>query len=258
MNRTLRQAWLSFKALYSYLKPVDYLLFMLIHPLLQLIFFSLLVRYAYGTSDITPWVIGNSFLMASGSSVFVLGTLIRSEKFQGTLQYVLLSPANQLGLFLTRGIFHFFDIFLKVVTGFLIGWLFFGLKIEVTMIPKLLFACVTGIFSGISFGLLLGSFALIIDDIHLFLNCMEQILIIFTGALFSIQKLPEMLQPISRIIPLTRSIQAARNLLSGNSENFTLNLLTDIVISFVILILGFGIYQFILRIAKKRATLSIY
>lgn len=258
MNKIIKQAWLSFKSHYGYMKPVDYLLFMIVHPLLQLIFFSLLVKHAYRTNDITPWVIGNSFLMASGSAVFVLGTLIRSEKFQGTLQYVILSPGNQLWIFLSRAIFHFFDIIVKVIIGFIIGKLLFGFNIELFMIPKLMLTILTGIFSGISFGLLVGSFALIIDDINMFLNCVEQVLIIFTGALFSIERLPKIVQPVSHIMPLTRSIKASRLIVNGGNVDISSYLITDILVSIVFLLAAFGLYSVILNIAKKKATLNVY
>lgn len=258
MNRLLKQAWYSFKAHYGYLNPLDYLLFMIIHPLLQLIFFSLLVKYAYGTEDITPWIIGNSFLMASGSAVFIIGTLIRSEKFQGTLQYVLLSPLNQLGIFISRALFYIVEILIKLIIGFLSGWLIFGFSIDFEMLPHLSICILSGILSGITFGLLIGPFALIIDDIHMFLNCVEQILIIFTGALFSISKLPEFIQPLQKIMPLSRSISVTRSILSGESSNYLREIYVDLNLSATYLIIGFIIYRVILHLSRREATINVY
>lgn len=258
MNRFLKHVWYSFKAHYGYLNPIDYLLFMIVHPLLQLIFFSLLVRYAYGSDDITPWIIGNSFLMASGSAVFVIGTLIRSEKFQGTLQYVLLTPLNQLGIFISRALFYIVEILIKLIIGFLFGWLIFGFTIDVDMIPQLSFCIITGVISGITFGLLIGPFALIIDDIHMFLNCIEQVLIIFTGALFTIEKLPKILQPLHKFMPLSNSIKITRSIISRELNSVTSELFFDLILSLCFLLAGFMIFKIILHIAKSRATLNVY
>lgn len=258
MFRFMRQAYLSYKSLYSYMDPKIYILMMIVNPSLQLIYFSFMVKFAYGSSDISPWIIGNAFLLASSNCIFVVGSLVRSERNQGTLQYIVAAPANNFKVFIARSLFHLIDILIRIIIGFAIGIVFFNFKIWELNLSKLALTLLTGMLSGMGFGLLIGSISMISTDVHLFLNTMEQILIVFTGALFPLSKLPVWLQWLPNCLPLTRSIKAAQMLLVSNQAHFFTLIFEEILLAFFLIFSGYFMFEWMQFKAKKIGNLDLY
>ncbi|MDK2866928.1 MAG: type transport system permease protein [Clostridiales bacterium] len=258
MGRIFRQAFLSYKAMYSYVNPTVFFLMMILNPTLQLAFFAFMVKFAYGSKDISPWIIGNAFLLASSNAIFIIGTLAVDERRAGTLMVVMGSPVNKFRLFISRSMFHIIDIGIRVVIGFMIGTLFFDFPISEISIFKLFLSIGSSMLSGLGFGLLIGSFALIITDMNMFLNTMEQVLILFTGAVFSVSKLPTELRWISEIVPLRRSIEASRLLLGIDQSNFYHLIGDEILISMIMMILGYIAFEICSYLARKNASIDLY
>lgn len=258
MVRFFRQAYLSYKSLYSYMDPKIYIMMMIVNPSLQLIYFSFMVCFAYNSTDISPWIIGNAFLLASSNCIFVVGSLVRSERNQGTLQYIVAAPANNFKIFIARSFFHLLDIFVRLMVGFLVGMLFFNFDLFALDLTKLFLTIFTGMLSGLGFGLFIGSVSLISTDVHLFLNTMEQILIVFTGALFPISKLPVFLNWIPKCLPITRSIEAAQMLLKPNTNGFYTLIVEELIFAVILIFLGFFTFEFFQYRAKKIGNLDLY
>jgi len=258
MTRFLRQSYLSYKAQYYFVNPIIYFLMMVLNPTLQLSFFAIMVRFAYGQADISVWIIGNAFLLASMNSVFVIGTLVTRERSGGTLKYIMASPVSKFKIFLSRSILHVFDIGVRVVIGFIIGFLFFEFDLMSMNLPLLMLSIITGMLSGLGFGMLIGSFALITTEIHLFLNSIEQLLILFTGAIFAVTKLPSSVRWISNIVPLRRSIEASRILLGDNTYGFGRLIAEELMIAVGLIIAGYFIFELCSRLARKKALIDLY
>lgn len=258
MRRVIRQSYLSYKALYSYADPRVFITMMIINPTLQLIYFAFMVRFAYGDSDISPWIIGNAFLLASSNCIFIIGSLVRNERQLGTIKYVLGSPANNLSVFLSRSVFHLLDIFFRVILGFIIGVIFFNFRLHDISTIKLLITILTGMLSGLGFGLLIGSISLLSTDVHLFLNTMEQLIILMTGALFPLSRLPREIGWIPQILPLRRSIEAARLLLNSNQYYFYKLISEEILLASVLIVLGFVTFEVCQYLARNKGTIDLY
>lgn len=123
------------------------------------------------------------------------------------------------------------------------------------------FALITFIamFAAAGFGLLLSMLGLISDSIHFILNLSAYVLMIFCGANFPIAQLPQAGQYISRMLPLTRSIQAA-NMLFGPIDLKELwgLLLGEALLGAAYFLVGFVFIRLVERLAVKKATLDIF
>jgi len=231
---------------------------MVLNPTLQLTYFSLLVKFAYGTPDISEWIIGNAFLLAGHHSIFTIGNLLRFERLQGTLKYVLGSPVNSFTVFLSRSVFHIGDMIVRLVLGFLIGSLLFGFNYSSINLLTLSLPLLSGLLSGLGFGLLLSSIALLTTEVHMFLNSMEQLLIIFTGALFPLSRIPEAFRWLSDILPLSRSIQAGKLLLMPDSSGYLNLVLSDTIYGVILIILGYIAFRVSQHYSRIRGTIELY
>lgn len=259
MRRFIRMSLLSFKALFGWLDPKTYILTKIIDPCLQMLFYSLLVKFTFGTSDITPWIIGNAFLLSTRNAVFATGSLLRNERFEGTLKLIVASPGNKLLTFIARSFISIFDAAVTVVVGLLVGITMFHLDLSGINYFQFVLSILTAMFGGTSLGLVISTAALVMREIHLFLNVSAMLLFILTGASFPIERLPAPARELSYFLPITRSIEASRIIAEhGSVDKISVLLGTEIVISLLYLFLAYFLYAYFENKARIEASLDVY
>lgn len=259
MRRFFRMSQISFKALVGVMDPKMYALYKIINPALQMVFYTLVVRFVYKSQDITPWILGNAFMLCTNSAVFAVGRMLRSDRDQGTLQLIVASPINKLYAYLARASFNIFDASFTVIIGLIVGIVFFGLDFAGTNLPLFALSIITAMVGGIGIGMVIGSIALVISEIHLFLNVANMVIYLLSGASFSREKLPAYLHMLSELIPITRSIEASRIIAAKGDLSAALQLMgTDFVIGIVYMLIGFALYGYFEYKARVHATLEAY
>lgn len=256
-RRFFNQAMMSYKALFGMLTIENYLLVKTIMPLLQLIFFVLVAKFAYQSNDLTPFVIGNALILASSNAFFGVSIMFISDRAMGTLKVIVASPINKFVIFIGRTFMHITDGILSVLLGLLIGVLLFDLNLTMINFPMFILTIILGVFSIMAMGVLIGIFALITREIHMLLNIAYSSMLVLSGANIPVDQLPSVLRFISNIIPMTRSIKAARELMNGNTHIFSL-LLGELLVGCAYIIIALLIYNFLERQARKGATIDAY
>ena len=259
MKRFINQAWLSFKDRYAIVSFEEFILLESLYPIITLSFFCFLAMYSFNTSNLTRWVVGNSFLLCTNTCVFTLGTVFDAEKHYGRIRSIIISPINKLVIVLEKGFFPAIASVITVFFGFIIGSLLFGVDFTSINMAVFLLITVIGMFAMTGFSLLLSSFGLITDSMHFILNLFSYILMIFCGANFPISQLPKVFQFISQLLPLTRSIAAANMLFADFDKNRLIYLLgTEIVVGIIFYFISYFIIQYAEKTAKKKATLELF
>jgi ABC-2 type transport system permease protein len=178
-------------------------------PLTQMIFFAFVAQLAANpTSSIAFVVVGNAVATVTYSSVFSVCQTTDSEKQQGTMEHILVSPANRMALYFGRGVI---PILISLAT---VSVLFHVAFVPSAVLPLAVSIVLTA-FAMVGFGLLLGGVALylrtsiILGNIFLFLG------LLLSGANFPLSNLPLPLQWIGELLPLTWGIAAVRAGLNG-------------------------------------------
>ncbi|KAB3529857.1 ABC transporter permease [Alkaliphilus serpentinus] len=259
IERFFVQSWLSFKALFGWIEPKTYFFVKVLNPIFQLLFFCLLAKYSFKTNDLTPWVIGNSFLLCIYNSIFGIGHVFVMDRYAGTLKMIIAAPFNKFLTFFQRGFVHIIDSLSTVAIGLIIGSIVFNVSFSNISIPIFIIIALVAMFSVAGLGLLLGSFGLVTSSMNFIANIVSMILIALTGANFPIETLPNSIRIISYCLPITRSIKAANLLMNGGSTQVIYSLIVkEIFVGIVYIALG---YMFIIiteHIAKRKATLELY
>jgi len=193
-------------------------------PLTQMVFFAFVVKL--GASGESPAMIasairftalGNAVATVTYSSVFSVCQTTDSEKFQGTMEHLLVSPANRLALYFGRGLIPILISLATVATGLAYSDLFFGVAITPATIPALAVSVVLTAFAMVGFGLLLGGVALylrtsiVLGNIFLFAG------LLLSGVNFPLSSLPPALQVAGDGLPLTWGLAAIRAAQAGDS-----------------------------------------
>ncbi len=259
MNRFLTQAWLNFKGQKSVFNLAEFLCFDTGYPLITLIFYCVLAGYSFQTTDLTRWVVGNSFLLCTNTCIFSLGSSFTGERYYGRIRSIIVAPRNKLMIVLEKGLFSGIIAIITVFLGFLIGSGIFRVDFSRIHLFSLFMIIIIGMFSATGFGLLLSTFGLITDQMHLVLNLSSYALMIFCGVNFPVEQLSYGARLLSNCLPLTRSIKAANLLFEvTKGEEIIRLLLGELVLGGIYFIAAFFLIRMVEKIAIKKATFEVF
>lgn len=243
VRRFFSQALLYHKGRTAAFNLAEFLCFDAGYPIITLIFYCLLASYSFQTTDLTHWVIGNAFLMCTNTCVFGLGAIFNGERYYGRLRSIVAAPCNKLALILANGVFPTLFASMAVVGGFVVGGAIFKIDFSGVNLGLAALTIICAMFAATGMGLLLAVFGLISDNMHLILNVVSYILMIFTGAQFPVSQLPVWGQWLSRLLPLTHSIEAMNVLLGKQEGKFGYLLLGELGIAFFYMIAAWAILR---------------
>jgi len=252
----------SFKAQFTWLNPPMWLTMKLVLSLSQMSFFvfvgHFLITTGTATSDIVAYIaVGNAIQMLSWNTIFSVINITSSDKWGGTLPLVLATPAHRLPLFVGRAMVHVFDGMLSVAISFVYAVYLFGVNFGSADLLALLVAVFLTAFTMSGFGLLIGGFSFYFREPLVFANIFTFILLIFCGVNFPVQSLPQQLQFVSYIFPLTYGVDAGRKAIAGATLIDIAPLLGQMVlIGFISIMLGYVFFRSFEHVARKTGRIE--
>lgn len=246
----IKMSWLNFKGQRAAFNLEEFVLMQTLYPFLTLIFYCVMAAYAYNTTNVTDWVVGNAFLLCVNTCIFSLGTSFMSERYFGRIRSIIAGSISKFTVVLQKGFFPAIVCVVTTSVGFLAGCLVFHIPIYEISFGNLLLVLAIGMFSATGFGMFLSSLGLLSDQMHFILNTVQYILIIFTGSNIPIENLPKAIQPFSMALPLTRSIIAGRRVSAGKGLSCCYGLLIGEV---VVGLFFFMLAVFAMKIAEHKA-----
>jgi ABC-2 type transport system permease protein len=247
---------ISFRALFSFLRPEIYVPSMLVAPIFQILLFVYIGRSAGLESD-EFFVIGNAVQYAAIPCIFAMSFTIAGERFQRTLGYILVSPAPRLPLFLGRALPVVVNGFFVASFAFVVGGLIVGIDVPPSAVAPLALATAICAYSCTGLGLVGAGIGLLLREQAVLSNIMFGILLIFTGANVAVETLPGWMQVVSNVLPFTHGIEAARELADGATLGSVAGLLlTEVAIGTVYGIVGYVFVRNAERLSLRHATLD--
>lgn len=255
----LQMAWLNFKGQRAAFNLEEFLLMETAYPFLTLMFHCVMASYAYDTTNLTDWVIGNAFLLCTNICVFSLGSSFRAERAYGRIRSIMTGKTSKIEIVLQKGFFSGLVSLGTTFVGFAAGCFVFGISWNGIPWGNMLLCFAVAMFAAMGFGLVLSVFGLLSHQMHLILNLMEYVLLIFTGSNFPVAQLPDALQIISYALPLTRSIAAARGIVNGMEWGRILELLGgEILVGIAYVLLAAALVKWAERKAVRNGTLELF
>lgn len=259
MAKFVRQMVFGYKNVFAIYGVSGYIMFKLINPFFHMMLFSMIATHVYGDENTTPWIIGNALVLCSFTAFFSVGQVFIRERWQGTLGLLMSAPTSTIQIVLPKVIVLIVDSVISIVVGFGVGMLFFDFRLEISMIGPFLLTIMIAILATFGLGLLVGAFGLLTRDIFLLLNLCSYLLIALTGVNFYVELLPKWLQMVSLLLPLTRSIEILRSIVSGASyETYSMAMMTEFGLGIAYLGAALILYKHIENKARKAATIDLY
>jgi len=231
----------TFRGMFHWLRPVPYVVNRLLFPLVQLVFFALVGQYG-GSQSLSFYLVGNAIGVAT-LSTFGVSQAVADERWQGTLSYLLGSPAPRVPVFFGRAAYHVVDGMLNMAAAFALAVLVFGLRLPLEGLTGLVLSMLVATVALCGVGLLLGALAYIFLDAILLANWAMFILLLLTGMNIPLSELPGFAAAIGEALPLTRSIAAARLYAAGAPLDAGLGLLAgDLAIGAAYAVAGYFVF----------------
>ena len=258
IRRFFDQAVLYHKGRSAAFEAEEFVLMQIGYPLITLIFYCLIATFSFNTSNLTNWVIGNSFLLCTNACIFGLGKIFVSERYFGRLRSIIASPCSKLSLILASGVFPALFAVCSSVCGLIVGSLVFGVDFSGVNMPLVALTIIIAMISATCFGLFISVFGLMTDSMHLVLNVVSYLLMIFTGAEFPITQLPFAGQVIAQMMPLTKAIAAMNKLFEGNIEDFFFLLIAEFFTGVIYALLTYVIFVIAEKTAQKNGSFDMF
>jgi ABC-2 type transport system permease protein len=235
-------------------------------------FFSVLVFYfinklfgsattpylkAYGGDYFSFVLIGIAFTSFLWAGLKSFSKVIRRGQMMGTLEAMLITPTRISTIILFSSLWSFIATSVTALMYLGIGGLFFGVDFGSTNILSATLVLGLTIIAFSSFGILSASFIMIYkegDPINWLFSSTSSLL---GGVFFPIDVMPQWLQNISRILPITYSLDAMRlAILKGYSPAA---LTHDILplIGFSAIVMPFAIVSFYIAVNKAKMNGSL-
>lgn len=245
----------AYRALFNWLDPAAYLFQKTTFPLLQLTFFAFVGSFG-GAQPVSFYLVGNAMLVTY-QAMFSITTAISGERWQGTLPYVVGSPANRVALFFGRGAIHVVDGMLDVIIALAFAAFVFGLDLSHATWPGIVLALIVASAGAAAIGLFLGSVAYLVLDAAFLANTAMFALLLLTGANVPLAELPSWAQWISWSIPLTRTVAVSRLYVNGAELVAGLPLLAqDFALAIAYALAGVALFGWIETRARRQGTLE--
>lgn len=187
-------------------------------PLTQMVFFAFVVQLGGGgASQIDFTVVGNAVATVTYSSIFSVCQTTDSEKQQGTIEHLLVSPANRIAMYFGRGLIPILISLATVTVGLAYAALFFRVPIPLATIPDVAVSVTLTAFAMVGFGLLLAGVALYLRTSIILGNIFLFVGLLLSGVNFPTSSLPLPFQWVGDALPLTWGLSAIRASLAGTS-----------------------------------------
>jgi ABC-type multidrug transport system, permease component len=247
---------IAYRALFNWIRPAIYIPTMLGSPLFQILFFANLGKYS-GVGDTNFFVVGNAVQVCSMSAIYGATMTLANERYFGTLSQLLATPANRAALFLGRTLPVIANGLLVSAFGFVVGALFLDFSMPASQIPALALVVTLTVVSCTGFGMMLGSIGLRARDVFFASNLAYFLMLLMCGVNIPIDSLPGWMQAISKALPLTHGIAAARLLASGETLGSVAGLIrTELLTGATYGFLAFALFRYFEASSRKYASLD--
>ena len=248
--------YIAYRALFNWMHPSYYIPTMLGAPLFQVLFFAYIGRFTHLRDD-SFFVVGNAVELSAMAGIYGMAMTIGGERWTQTLSPLLASPANRLALFLGRALPLIVNGIITSAFAFGIGAALLNFHMRLASVPALLVIVAVSATSCTALGLVTGAIGLRARDVFFLANLVVYLLLLLSGANIPLDSLPGWLDHVSRSLPLTHGILAARQVAAGATLGDVAGLVwTELGIGAAYGFVAYALFRFFELQSRRSATLE--
>ncbi|MCE4603128.1 MAG: ABC transporter permease [Desulfurococcales archaeon] len=174
-----------------------------------------------GYGDYVGYVaLGFAFFTMLTTTLFEVGERIHREMVQGTLETVLLTPASRLAWLIGGALGSLLISLVDVALVIVYYVALFGGEVYLGGAPYALAGLLLSLAGMMGMGIALAGLVVNLKEPHAFNVMLTPFLMLLSGMMFPVEALPEPVEAVSRLIPVTHGIEVVRSsLLQGESAS---------------------------------------
>ncbi|MFC2039001.1 ABC transporter permease [Chloroflexota bacterium] len=257
MRNFLLQAYYGYRGLYIWLPWPSYVTLVILGPMLTMMMFTLVGRFALGPAVVRPYLLGMvaqyiPFIVSAG-----IVNCFAHERFFGTLSIVYASRANRAEVFFSRLLLHIPNGFVVVAAGLFFSWLLLGVDFSMVNWPVFLLSVLIISLSSSGAGGFISNFTIVMADWIMLYRIFTGIIIVLTGVIIPLSSLPAPLAAFSQVLPLTHGLVAFRAAFDGAVLiDVWPFLIKELIVGLVYMTLGYTGYNVAEIVAKRQGILE--
>ncbi|MEM2975410.1 MAG: ABC transporter permease [Candidatus Bathyarchaeia archaeon] len=205
-------------------------------------------------------VVGTIVYLLYNRLLWGTGVSIQSERWMGTIEVLFLTPTNKMVILLASGLSSLIEASWWIFSVFFLGWIIFGVQPQITSWSAVLTCLISTMAALVSIGVFFAGFFVLTRAADQLASGLQAPIRFFSGVAFPVSALPQMLQYISYLIPVTYGILALRKciLLGGDLTGVWVDIAPLWLMSAIFLVLGQITLKIVERQAKKKGTLYLF
>jgi len=216
-----------------------------------------------GTShriDLVGFTVVGQLLYTFFTMMLLAGAAFDAERWQGTLESVLLSPANRIAVLLGGALANALN-YLWMLVALVLSWIaFIRANIFIADFPALSLSFLLSYLAIVALGMCLETFEIYSRRGSMITAWFQEPMMFLSGQVFPLQSMPAFLLPLSYLLPLTFGLIAVRLTLLGGAT------LTEVAVPLVALAIMIVFFSVLARLmvgyaerrAKAKATLTMF
>jgi len=195
---------------------------------------------------VAPGFIAMNVMM---SGLTALGAALARERESGTLDGILMSPISRTSIILGKTVSHTIRNLFQGGITIAIAVLIFGVTIRGNPL-LIVFILILGTISFLGLGIIATAIAKEQESAQLILGLLQFPMMFLSGVLFPIEQMPQILQTVSKVLPLTYAVEALRKvmILGVGFEAIILPITILVILGVVTMTLGVPLFE---RAVKK-------
>ena len=212
-----------------------------------------------GSGEYVPFIVIGAVLNSYVNTLlYGMGENIRKEAYQGTLDYVLVSPCNQVYVLIGKALSESLSSTMFAVSQLTISVLLFGMKITFGVMLPVFFIVILLILGLYGIALILAAFSLMYKQSYDLSETIGYIFYIFAPVRYPIESLPNWAQILGKLIPLTYALIIVRSLmlLGTPLSSIYVEVILFVIIDAVLLVSGFYLFGWMEKKTRKSGTIS--
>jgi ABC-2 type transport system permease protein len=203
------------------------------------------------------FAIGNAVQVCSMAGIYGMTMAVANERWFGTLPALMASPANRAALFGGRFIPFIVNGFLVSAYGFVLCWIFLGVRFDAATLGVMVLAMIVTAFSCSAIGAVQGGISLRLRDGLFGANLLVFLFLLFCGVNIPLEALPEWMQAVSQVLPFTHGLAAVRAAIDGATLAEVGGLIgTEFAIGLAYAVAAFFLFRWLERGSYRNATLD--
>lgn len=193
-------------------------------------------------------------------SVSTFAKEVRQAQLVGTFEAMLVTPTPISTILFSSYLYSFISSLSRILLYFVIGWLFFDFKADPGYLVLFLFTIIASILPFLGIGLISAAFIIVFKQGSPVTWLVGTFSGLLAGVLYPVAVLPEWVQSVSSVIPLTHGLEAMRMVLLQGATVADISKELIVLALFTVVLLGCGLsaVNYSLRVARRDGTLVHY